>query len=88
MPLSELLFEADDNAVDVLTMRKVQQAMAAFEPGILVRNLQPLPNKWGDGIAGVEIDYIRTDAPQSPAAARHASSAVVRVGGRVDVVVR
>lgn len=84
VPLKQYLFEPNDNQVATYITTDVQNAMNAFEPGLVVNDIIPQPDQDGTGIANVEVDYSRVGAPTTPVLDISPSkTAIIRVGGRV-----
>lgn len=88
IPLDEQLFENDDVAVAAELADMVRNSMATWEPGVAVHSIQPVASETGDGLATVDVRYVRTDAPTSGLGGSGTNVAVIRVGGHVDEVVR
>lgn len=88
VPLSDSLFEEGDEAVALEIGDMIKQAMATWEPGVLLRRVEAVPGASGDGLSQVAVEYLRTDAPDTPTSGRSTNVAVIRVGGHVNEVVR
>lgn len=88
VPLGDFVFEEQDIVLANLT-RMITNALAIWEPGVVVNLTTPVWNKQGDGIAAVEVDYKRTDS--SPVVGRNATTmntALIGVGGTVQENIR
>lgn len=86
VPLDDQLFENDDEAVAVELSDTIRASMAQWEPGVLVQHIAPVASE--QGIVAVDVRYSRVDAPGSGIGGSGANTAVIRVGGFVDEVVR
>lgn len=84
VPLKQYLFEPGDSQVTAVITTSIQTAMSAWEPGLVVDDIEPVPNVDGDGISSVEVHYTRAGAPNSPVVDISPSkTAIIRVGGKV-----
>lgn len=88
VPLRMMVFEPDDELVQMQLEQMIRDALARYEPGAFLRSATPLESKAGDGLVSVSIDVGRTEAPNSSAMSRSVNTATVYVGGRVREVVR
>jgi hypothetical protein len=83
-----LLFEPDPQFVRVQVQSEVQQALSRWEPGALLVGVNLLTDMTGDGMAAVEVDFVRSEGATTPRQlARNVNTAVLRVGGTVDEVI-
>ena len=88
VPVTNLVFE-EESLVEVRLLELVRDAVAAWEPGVIVQLVKPVWDAAGDGIASVEIDFVRTEAATSPIeSAKKINTAVIKIGGTVDEVIR
>jgi phage baseplate assembly protein W len=89
VPLSEMLFEDDDEETASDVAVDIANAMATYEPGVQIQELQPIPGPAGDGLSMVSFKYLRTDAPSTRIIdSTQQNVAVISVGGKVTEVVR
>lgn len=89
VPTASTIFEPDDDFTKVQLLQKVTQALAYYEPGVKVHSVTPVPNNEGDGVAGVQVHYTRTESARSPqVASKHINVAYVSSGGHVSEVIR
>jgi phage baseplate assembly protein W len=89
VPLSEMLFEGDDEVVAGDLASDIADAMATFEPGVGIRQIARVPGPDGDGLSVVSVQYLRTDSPTtSIAASRSQNVAVISASGKVSEVIR
>ena len=87
--LQALVFETDDELVTAETTDIVAKALSFYEPGLILRSVNPVRGKHGDGISTVEVQYSRSDAASTDASlARNVNTAEVRIGGEVREVIR
>ena len=84
VPLKQYLFEPNDTQVSQLITTDVQVAVATWEPGLVVNDIEPIPNVDGDGVSSVEVNYSRAGSPNSPIVdISPTKTAIIRVGGKV-----
>jgi hypothetical protein len=83
-----MLFEPNEPAIQASLQQAVLTALKTFEPGVVVRKVTPVEEPDGSGIANIEVDYVRADAGNNPVAPQHINTAVIKVGGKVDEVIR
>lgn len=88
VPLAEMVFEENDETVSTIVAQDIQDGLAKYEPGVLVRGVSAVPGMTGDGLSRVNVAYYRTDAPDSPVVSRNMNAAVVTASGKVIEVVR
>lgn len=91
VPLDEQLFENTDEAVATELADYITNAMAKWEPGVVIQSIAPVASETGHGVATVDVRYQRVDAPESNLGGAQGSNtnvAVIRIGGHVDEVVR
>lgn len=89
VPLKEYLFSVDDEIAEQQIAHAVTDGLAQYEPGVIVRSVTPVPTVDGDGIAMVDVQFIRSEAPGTNASlARSINTAEIRVGGEVREVIR
>ena len=89
VPLKGHLFDPDDEIAEQEIAQAVIDGLGSFEPGVVVRSIAPVPTVDGDGIAQVEVQFVRSEAPGSDASlARSINTAEIRVGGEVREVIR
>lgn len=86
--LSDGLFEEDDESVAIDLGDEILAALARWEPGIRLGHVGAVQGQRGDGIALVEVQYQRADAPDTQGEGNSSNVAVLHVGGRVSEVVR
>lgn len=87
VPLMNMLFESDDALVYGTLEQSVIDVMSKYEPGAVVKTVTPVQGE--DGQVLVEVDYTRTDGPNSPGRIAHnVNTAVISVGGNVTEIVR
>ena|SRR5437762_5197 len=86
--LSDSLFEEDDETVAIDLGDEIMAAFSRWEPGIQLGHVGAVPGQRGDGLATVEVKYLRTDAPDTQVVGRSSNIAIIHVGGRVSEVVR
>jgi phage baseplate assembly protein W len=84
-----MLFEDDDEETASDVAVDIANAMATYEPGVQIQELQPIPGPAGDGLSMVSFKYLRTDAPSTRIIdSTQQNVAVISVGGKVTEVVR
>lgn len=88
LPLSDLLFEDGDDSMVADLGDKILAAFAAWEPGITLRNISHPDRAEHDGLAEVSVEYMRTDAPETPVEGNSTNLAVIRAGAQVSEVIR
>jgi phage baseplate assembly protein W len=88
IPLSRLLFEEGDEQVALELSDLLREGFARWEPGISLRSVNPEAGEDGDGIARVNVQYLRTDAPSTGVQGARTNVAIIRAGGKVTEVVR
>lgn len=88
LPLSALLFESGDETVALELSDLIRAAFANWEPGVGLRGVEALPGEDNDGLAEVDVKYLRTDAPTTGVQGNSVNIAIIRPGGRVSEVVR
>lgn len=88
VPLSDALFAEGDEIVAVELGDAIASALAKWEPGVVLMNVGAVPGPEADGLATIDVKYLRSDAPDSNVSGRNSNIAVIRVGGRVDEVIR
>lgn len=88
VPLEEEVFENDDVAVATDLQNTISQAFKTWEPGIGLLGVTMDQDRTGNGTAAVNVKYLRTDAPDTAVRGDGYNTAVIRVGGHVDEVVR
>lgn len=81
LPLSRLLFSADDTSIAAEITTQVVQQLNSYEPGLNVISVTPNNTQANEGVAGVNVTY-------SPILAASSSSALanvvtIEVGGTV-----
>jgi phage baseplate assembly protein W len=89
--ISSLVFETDDVKVARDLSTDIEDMLATYEPGVALQGVTPsaTSGEAGDGIASVDVHYMRTDAPStSSAASRSQNVAVISSGGKVSEVIR
>lgn len=86
--LSDGLFENDDETVAIDLGDEIMAAFARWEPGVRTGHVGGVPGARGDGLALVQVQYLRTDAPDTQVAGSSSNIATIHVGGRVSEVVR
>jgi phage baseplate assembly protein W len=84
LPLSRLLFDANDNFIASEMASLVTQQLSTYEPGIQVLSVTPDTSQSNNGLAAVNVNY----APVLQASTTSAVSNVVtiQVGGTVTEV--
>lgn len=83
------LFEPGDALITETIAADTKLAMAKYEPGIVVRSVNPVHNPAGSGIVQVALDYVRRESASTDfSLARHTNTAVINVGGKVDEVIQ
>lgn len=84
-----MVFEPGDEHVAERLASSVREQMDTYEPGVLVRSVEPVPSTRGSGLASIAIDYVRRESPNTPfALSRQSNTAVIGVGGTVSEVIR
>lgn len=86
--LSHALFENGDETVALDLGDEIQSALARWEPGVVIQSVRGVPGMSGDGLAQVDVQYLRTDAPDTFVAGRNTNIAVISASGHVNEVVR
>jgi phage baseplate assembly protein W len=84
LPLSRLLFEANNTLIATELASMVTQQLNAYEPGIEVVSVDPLTDQANEGVAAVNVNY----RPIIQASTTSAASNVVtiEVGGTVKEI--
>jgi len=88
VPLSRLLFEEGDETVALELQDLLREAFARWEPGVGLRGVEAVPGEEGDGLAEVDVQYLRTDSPTTGIQGPRTNVAVIRMGGKVSELVR
>jgi phage baseplate assembly protein W len=89
IPLSGVLFEPDDQLVGQEMAQMVANGLALYAPGVVVKSVTPVPTPDGYGIATVNVQFTRSEAPDTnPALSRSINTALVSAGGEVREVIR
>lgn len=84
VPLKQYLFEPNDDMISAQITTDVQTAMSVFEPGLIVNDIEPIPDVDGAGVSSVEVNYSRATAQNAPVVDISPSkTAIIRVGGKV-----
>lgn len=84
-----ILFDPDDDLVAESLSLQIEAAMARYEPGVVVRSVNPVWSPSGDGLSEVALDYVRREgADTSPGLAKGVNTAVIHVGGQVSEAIR
>lgn len=88
LPLTDLLFEENDEMLATDLADDLSSKLGEWEPGVVLRSVQTVPSG-DDGAVSVEVQYQRADAPDSATLNRqHTNVAVVSAAGHVSEVVR
>jgi phage baseplate assembly protein W len=88
IPLASLLFEPEDEAAQGLLEEWVTDAIATWEPGVVVRVVNPVWNLEGDQMIAVDVDFQRTESPDTAAGlSQRINVATIEVGGEVTETV-
>lgn len=84
-----LLFEPEDFVMADQIADNVREQMATYEPGVLVRSVDPVPDPGGTGLVEVRLDYVRREAAATDLSiSRATNTAVIGIGGTVEEVIR
>lgn len=88
LPLTDLLFEEDDDLLATDLADDLASKLSEWEPGVVLRAVQAVPDDV-DGAVRVDVQYERADAPDSSSLSRqHTNIAIVSAAGQVSEVVR
>lgn len=88
VPLLQHVFDDDDDLVESQLRSEVTQVLGVYEPGVTVRDVNPVADVSGDGIASVEVSYARTEAPTTAGeTSKFVNSAIIKIGGTVEEVI-
>lgn len=89
VPVSSMLFQPNDLSSSAELVDMISVAADYWEPGVIVTSATPIPTADDQGVASVDVGFIRTDAADSPPAlARNTNSVTVYPGGRIVEAVR
>lgn len=88
VPLAEMVFEENDESVAQVIEQDLRSALEKFEPGVQIKTLSAVPGMTGDGLSQINLQYYRTDAPDTPAVSRNMNVAVISASGKVSEVIR
>lgn len=89
LSLASMLFEPGDDLIQAELIHDVTDLLAGYEPGVVVLSVLPVVNSIGDGLAGLEVDFTRTEHPSTPTRlAQSINTAIIEVGGSVSEVIR
>lgn len=88
IPLSDMLFEEDDEVVATDLAQDIRDALSTFEPGVALRKVAAESGREGDGLSVVDVEYLRTDAPDPSVESTSMNVAVITPGGKVSEVIR
>ena len=88
VPLAEMVFEEGDDAVASIVAQDISNGLATYEPGVQVKGVTAVPGMLMDGLSQVNVQYYRTDAPDSPVVSRNMNVAVISANGKVSEVIR
>lgn len=89
VPLTSLLFESDSDLVEQDIKDLVVGALANWEAGVFVTRVTPEKSQDGYGVATVNVDFTRTEAPSSPdGIARNVNTVVISTAGDVKEQIR
>ena len=88
VPLTTSIFELDDEFTQAHLLTMVQNAMAAWEPGIEILSIEPGNNISGDGVSAIQVNYLRREAADTPVAGRKVNTAFIGINGKVTEIVR
>jgi phage baseplate assembly protein W len=86
--LLSAVFEPGDESVAVDLGEEIAAALARWEPGVALQSVRGVPGTDNDGRVQVEVQYLRTDAPDTPVSGRRTNVAVITAGGQVSEVLR
>jgi phage baseplate assembly protein W len=84
LPLSQLLFDANNSLIASELGTLVTQQLNTFEPGIEVLSVTPKTDQANDGVAAVSVNY--RPLLQASASSSVANVVTVEVGGTVKEV--
>lgn len=86
--LNAFVFEDIDDETEARLADVVKTALSIYEPGVVVRVVTPTWSADQTSVLGVNVDYQRTDAPNSPLViSKKINTAVLKVGGTVQEVI-
>ena len=87
IPLSDVLFEEDDEQIVSDLAEDISERLSRYEPGVALRDVKAIPGT--DEAVTFEVVYERADAPGSSSFTRqHANVAVISESGQVSEVIR
>jgi phage baseplate assembly protein W len=81
LPLSRLLFSANDNLISAEISSLVTQQLNAYEPGLIVQSVVPVTDQSNDGVVSISVNYSPVFA--AAAAVSVANVITIEVGGTV-----
>lgn len=89
VPVSSMLFQPNDLSSSAELVDMISIAANYWEPGVVVTSATPIPTADDQGVASVDVGFIRTDAADSPGAlATNTNTVTVYPGGRIVEAVR
>jgi uncharacterized protein len=87
VPLDNLVFEEDDDLSEVELQDMVTTAIAKYEPGVIVQNIQPILNDDGDGVLDALVEISLTEDPFT-GSTQFVNTATISTGGTVQETIR
>lgn len=87
VPFDRILFEPDDDTIELELRDMVEAALATYEPGVELISIEPEQLSDEDGIASVKVDFRLTEDPIN-GASLFVNTATINTGGTVKEVLR
>jgi phage baseplate assembly protein W len=88
VPLTSFVFELDDDIIQSHMLELVKQAMAVWEPGVEVRSISQVKNEHGDGLAMIQVSYMRRDSAANNLPGAKVNVAFIDLNGKVTETVK
>src|SRR4051812_708121 len=88
VPLTTLVFELDDDIIQAHMLELVKQAMALWEPGVEVLSINQVKNEHGDGLAMIQVSYMRRDSAANNLPGAKVNTVFIDLNGEVTEIVR
>jgi phage baseplate assembly protein W len=87
IPLDSLVFEPDDDVVELELREMVEEALTVYEPGVVIEEVIAEQDQIGDGISSVKVEFSLTEDPIS-GESLFVNTATIRPGGTVKEIIR
>lgn len=87
IPLDALVFEPDDDTVEMELREMVEEALLVYEPGVTIEAVIAEQDEAGDGVSSVKVEFSITEDPVS-GESLFVNTATIRPGGTVKEIIR